>query len=51
MKYGKIFQKNKNEFKNIRGRLVEISNKLGISVTDFKKLLVEFKRVRKSQNC
>ena len=35
----KIFQKNKNEFKNIRDRLVEISNKLGISVTEFKKML------------
>ena len=33
------FQKNKNEFKNIRERLIEISNKLGISVTDFKKLV------------
>ena len=34
----KFFQKNKNEFKNIRDRLVEISNKLGISVTEYKKL-------------
>ena len=34
-----FFQKNKEEFKNIRERLVEISNKLGISVTDFKKLV------------
>jgi len=34
-----FFQKNKIEFKNIRERLVEISNKLGISVTDFKKLV------------
>ena len=34
-----FFQKNKEEFKNIRERLIEISNKLGISVTDFKKLL------------
>ena len=30
-----FFNKNKEEFKNIR-RLVEISNKLGMSVTDFK---------------
>ncbi len=34
-----FFQKNKEEFKNIRERLVAISNKLGISVTEFKKLL------------
>ena len=34
-----FFQKNKEEFKNIRERLIEISNKLGISVTEFKKLL------------
>ena len=33
----KFFQKNKDEFKNIRERLIEISHKLGISVTDFKK--------------
>ncbi len=42
----KFFQKNKNEFKNIRERLVEISNKLGISVTDFKKLV---SRVQKGE--
>ena len=34
-----FFQKNKEEFKNIRERLVSISNRLGISVTEFKKLL------------
>ena len=34
-----FFQKNKNEFKNIRERLIEISHKLGISVTEFKKML------------
>ena len=34
-----FFNKNKNEFKNIRDRLIEISYKLGISVTDFKKLV------------
>jgi len=42
----KFFQKNKNDFKNIRERLVEISNKLGISVTDFKKLV---SRVQKGE--
>ena len=42
----KFFQKNKNEFKNIRDRLVEISNKLGISVTDYKKLV---SRVQKGE--
>ena len=42
----KFFQKNKNEFKNIRDRLVETSNKLGISVTDFKKLV---SRVQKGE--
>ncbi len=34
-----FFQKNKNEFKNIRERLVEISHKIGISITEFKKLV------------
>ena len=34
-----FFQKNKDEFKNIRERLIEISQKLGISVTDYKKLV------------
>ena len=42
----KFFQKNKSEFKNIRDRLVEISNKLGISVTDYKKLV---SRVQKGE--
>ena len=37
--WSKFFQKNKDEFKNIRERLIEISNKLGISVTEFKKML------------
>ncbi len=41
-----FFQKNKDEFKNIRGRLTEISHKLGISVTDFKKLV---SRVQKGE--
>jgi len=34
-----FFQKNKEEFKNIRESLVSISKRLGISVTEFKKLL------------
>ena len=34
-----FFQKNKDEFKNIRERLIEISQRLGISVTDYKKLV------------
>ena len=41
-----FFQKNKEEFKNIRERLVEISHKLEISVTDFKKLV---SRVQKGE--
>ena len=42
----KFFQKNKSEFKNIRERLIETSNKLGISVTEFKKLV---SRVQKGE--
>ena len=41
-----FFAKNKDEFKNIRERLVEISHKLGISVTDFKRLV---SRVQKGE--
>jgi RNA polymerase primary sigma factor len=41
-----FFQKNKEEFKNIRERLIETSNKLGISVTDFKKIV---SRVQKGE--
>ena len=41
-----FFTKNKNEFKNIRERLIEISHKLGMSVTDFKKLV---SRVQKGE--
>jgi RNA polymerase primary sigma factor len=41
-----FFLKNKEEFKNIRERLVEISHKLGMSVTDFKKLV---SRVQKGE--
>ena len=43
----KFFQKNKDEFKNIRDRLVEISNKLGISVTDFKKMVSRIQKGEK----
>ena len=41
-----FFVKNKDEFKNIRERLIEISHKLGISVTDFKKIV---SRVQKGE--
>jgi RNA polymerase primary sigma factor len=41
-----FFAKNKDEFKNIRERLIEISHKLGISVTDYKKLV---SRVQKGE--
>ena len=41
-----FFSKNKEEFKDIRERLIEISHKLGISVTDFKKLV---SRVQKGE--
>ena len=43
----KFFQKNKDAFKNIRERLVEISYKLGISVTDFKKLVSRIQKGEK----
>ncbi len=43
----KFFQKNKDQFKNIRERLIEISNKLGISVTDFKKLVSRIQKGEK----
>jgi len=42
-----FFQKNKQEFKNIRERLVEISHKLQISVTDFKKLVSRIQKGEK----
>jgi len=41
-----FFQKNKEKFKEIRQRLIEISEKLGISVTDYKKLV---NRVQKGE--
>ena len=44
--WSKFFQKNKDEFKNIRERLIEISHKLNFSVTDFKKLV---SRVQKGE--
>ena len=43
----KFFQKNKEEFKNIRERLIEISNKLGLSVTDYKKLVSRIQKGEK----
>ena len=46
IEWKKFFSKNKDEFKNIRDRLIEISHKLGISVTDFKKLV---SRVQKGE--
>ena len=41
-----IFSKNKDKFKEIRERLIEISHKIGMSVTDFKKLV---SRVQKGE--
>ena len=41
-----FFSKNKEQFKNIRERLIEISHKLGMSVTDYKKLV---SRVQKGE--
>ncbi len=41
-----FFSKNKDNFKNIRERLIEISHKLGMSVTDYKKLV---SRVQKGE--
>ena len=42
-----FFTKNKDEFKNIRERLIEISYKLNISVTDFKKLVSRIQKGEK----
>ena len=42
-----FFSKNREEFKNIRERLVEISHKLGISVTDYKKLVSRIQKGEK----
>ena len=43
----KFFQKHKTEFKNIRDRLIEISNKLGISVTEFKLMVSRIQKGEK----
>ncbi|WP_440928629.1 RNA polymerase sigma factor RpoD [Candidatus Pelagibacter sp.] len=42
-----FFSKNREDFKNIRERLIEISHKLGISVTDFKKLVSRIQKGEK----
>ena len=42
-----FFSRNKDEFKNIRDRLVEISHKLGMSVTDYKKLVSRIQKGEK----
>jgi RNA polymerase primary sigma factor len=42
-----FFTKNKEEFKNIKERLIEISHKLGISVTDFKQLVSRIQKGEK----
>ncbi len=42
-----FFTRNKQEFKNIRERLIETSNKLGISVTDFKILVSRIQKGEK----
>ena len=43
----KFFQKYKTEFKNIRDRLIEISHKLGISVTDYKLMVSRIQKGEK----
>ena len=45
--WNKFFQKNKVEFKNIRDRLVEISKKLGMSVTEFKLMVSRIQKGEK----
>ncbi len=42
-----FFNKHKEEFKNIRERLIETSHRLGISVTEFKKLLSRMQKGEK----
>ncbi len=42
-----FFSKNKDQFKDIRERLIEISEKLGMSVTDFKKLVSRIQKGEK----
>jgi len=41
-----FFSKNKDQFKEIRERLIEVSHRIGMSVTDFKKLV---SRVQKGE--
>ena len=43
----KFFQKYKDEFKNNRDRLIEISNRLGISVTDYKLMVSRIQKGEK----
>ena len=43
----KFFQKYKVQFKDIRDRLIEISNKLGISVTDYKLMVSRIQKGEK----
>ena len=43
----KFFQKHKVEFKNIRDRLIETSNKLGISVTEYKLMVSRIQKGEK----
>tara|TARA_A100000164_G_scaffold345363_1_gene345138 strand:+ start:831 stop:2663 length:1833 start_codon:yes stop_codon:yes gene_type:complete len=43
----KFFQKYKTEFKDIRDRLIEISNKLGISVTEYKSMVSRIQKGEK----
>ncbi len=43
----KFFQKYKTEFKNIRDRLIDISHKLGISVTEFKLMVSRIQKGEK----
>ncbi len=43
----KFFQKYKNEFKDIKDRLIEISKKLGISVTDYKSMVSRIQKGEK----
>ena len=43
----KFFNKHKVEFKNIRDRLIEISDKLGISVTDYKSMVSRIQKGEK----
>ena len=43
-----FFSKNKERFKDIRERLIEFSHKIGMSVTDFKKLVSRVQKGEKS---